>query len=165
MSGSPAPRGRDADAARYLYTSILITLKELEHLQVQISRLNWVRLSMSDATQRKHIGMVIEDLMSLGEGKFLKIGLDLARSELNAAIPDVCERRVATALNSGASIATTAEGLRDLADKGPAERKSLTFDNLSRYRDALMAIDLFIHREKLYMAASNDEDPSEPLLV
>ena len=63
--------------------------------------------------------MVIKDLMILGEENYPKLGLDLARSELDASTTKMCKWRVTTALNSWvASIAITEEGLRDLANKG-----------------------------------------------
>lgn len=95
-------------------------LKELEHLYVQIARLNAIKLNASDITQRQ-LSMVIDDLMALGEGTRLKLGLDVAGSELDASTTKMCEWRVATALSTGngaASIATTADGLRNLANKG-----------------------------------------------
>lgn len=119
-NGSTEPRSRNDSAIRYLWTNTLTMLKELEHLHVQIARLNAIKLNASDTTQRQ-LSMVIDDLMALGEGTRLKLGLDVAGSELDASTTKMCEWRVATALSTGngaASIATTADGLRNLANKG-----------------------------------------------
>ncbi|OSS48893.1 hypothetical protein B5807_06795 [Epicoccum nigrum] len=127
-------------------------LEELESLGIQIAKLNAIKLTASEITQR-HLSMVISDLITLGEGTRLKLGLDVAGSELDASSMKMCESRVATALSTsnGVTSIVTTEGRRDLADKGSVERKDLTFDSVSRYRHVLMVLDPVSHRERVYM--------------